>query len=327
MWTTQPRLEIPWLEFVESEIQTLLKAHFEILGYKIRWCHDEDAPHERGIDLDCTNNEGDRIVVAVKKDPRTEDIPQLLDLSRTEARKRIYVRIKGGTQRFEDETRKHKETVDFWDPERLEKEMNTSGLTLTLLFRNSSVVTEMLRICRLFIVTGQEYEAPVKPKRSDCEPMILRVLWDLKDRAVTLSKCFGLLQQLLEDTAFLTTLRADDARDLFSSGLAYLSVYGSRPILRTLERGDPQLLALIREAYLKTHSRSNWLDMSRMTTRLRPGSILGQTSGTPLEPGDSINPSESCLAFSQRMAAVADGIEWTVDYMLEAAIGLLRDQK
>jgi hypothetical protein len=108
--------------------------------------------------------------------------------------------------------------------------------------------------------------------------------------------------------------------------LAYLSVYGSLPILRALERGDPQLLALIREVYLKTHSRSNWVDMGRLTTKLRPGSILRQPSGTPLEPGDSIKPSESCLAFSQRMADVAEGMEWTLDYMLEAAIGLLPDQ-
>jgi hypothetical protein len=324
---TRPRLEIPWPDFSELEIQTLLKIHFESLGYTIRWCHNEDAQHERGIDLDCANNEGNRIVVAVKKDPKTEDIAQLLDLSRTEAKQRIYVRIKRGTQRFEDEARKLRETVDFWDPDTLENEMNRTGLTLTLLFRNSDVATEMLSICRLFVETGKEYELPAGNMRSHCDPRILKVLWDLKDRAVTLNKCFRLLQQLFEETPFLGTLAADDVRDLFSSSLAHLSLYGSRPILQTLERGDSDLLALIREVYLKTHTRSNWLHMARLTPLARPGSISIQPSGTPLEPGESIDPSESCLAFSQKMGDVAAGIEWTLDYMLEAAVGVLSEQK
>lgn len=109
-----PHLEIRWLGFSEKEIQAILKTHYVALGFDVQWPHDEDPSHEKGIDLDCTDASGQRVILAVKKIPKTEDIVQLQRLARNDAKQRIYVRIKRGTQEFEDETRRQIGRVEFW---------------------------------------------------------------------------------------------------------------------------------------------------------------------------------------------------------------------
>lgn len=135
MWfsKTPPSLEIPWAKFSEREIQAILKMHYKSIGFDVQWPHDEDPSHEKGIDLDCKDASGNRVILAIKKDPKTEDIVQLQELARNDAKQRIYVRIKRGTQKFEDETQRLTGLVEFWDSALLEQELNKSCLTLMLL--------------------------------------------------------------------------------------------------------------------------------------------------------------------------------------------------
>ena len=314
-----PHLEIRWLGFSEKEIQAILKTHYVALGFDVQWPHDEDPSHEKGIDLDCTDASGQRVILAVKKIPKTEDIVQLQRLARNDAKQRIYVRIKRGTQEFEDETRRQIGRVEFWDPVRLEREMNESGLTLLLLLGGSGLVTEMWKVCGTLIQTARSYEGKPGQVRSDMPLAALNVLWDLKDRVVTLNKCFLLLQFIFEQAAFLKTLEPDEARELLAPTLEFLSAYGSRPILKQLQRPDPSLLALIRDVYMKTHSRSNWIEMTALPMYLRPGGNL--PSGI-----ERLQPWELCCEFCRRMSVAAHGVEGTLDYMLEAAMGTLSDQ-
>lgn len=88
--------EIPWKDFDEVEIQGLLKLHFEDLGYKVIWRHRQDPANEEGVDLECIRKTpANRVVIAVKKKPKHDDISQVLELSNTDANRRIYVYVEG----------------------------------------------------------------------------------------------------------------------------------------------------------------------------------------------------------------------------------------
>jgi hypothetical protein len=175
----------------------------------------------------------------------------------------------------------------------------------------------MLQVCGTLIESGRNF----KGKAEQChDAAILNVLWDLKDRVVTLNKCLSILQFNFEKAAFLGELNADEARELLALTLKFLSINGSRPILEELQNRNPAILALVREVYLKTHTRSNWLQMTRLPTDLRPS-----RGNLPLE-HEMVQPCDVCCEFCRLMGVVADGVEGTLDYMFEGAIGTLTDQ-
>ncbi|MGA2785860.1 MAG: hypothetical protein ABSF09_14315, partial [Candidatus Bathyarchaeia archaeon] len=251
-------LTIPWLKFSEYEIQAILKMHYEATGFRVQWPHDEDASHERGIDLDCTGASGERVIIAVKKDPKTEDIVQLQRFARNDASQKIYVRIKRGTQEFEDETQRQG-TVEFWDQSRLQLTLSESCLTQLLLFENSDFVKELLSIVwELIRLASSEVSGPQEKIRYGNAPELVDVLWALKDRSVTLRKCSYLLQMLNEDTKF-SVPQQEYAREVLEVIVDVLCT-GTKPFLEIL-RQKGKIVYLLRELYQITAGRSNWTMM------------------------------------------------------------------
>jgi len=318
MWARKenPQLDVPWMEFSEEEIQLILKAHYEASGFTVQWPHSEDASHERGVDLKCTDARGTRVIIAVKKNPRSEDIAQLLEFARNDAEHRIYVRIKRGTQRFEDETH-NVSGVEFWDSRRLEQELDASGLTTLLLLDNSAFATELLSV-RSSLRAAARSEGKVERRKS----IPLGVLWDLKDRVVTVNKGLSLLQFIFERTSFLRRMTAGDTREFLAPTLKFLSIEGSRPLAEALETQNQVLIGLIRRTYAKTHTRSNWKNMSAISSRamFRPG------IGDARIEYSCVAPSDACYDFFKRLGLLGDGVEGTLDYMLYENAGTLRDE-
>lgn len=104
--------EIPWAAYDELEIQGLLKVHFEELGYKVVWRHQDDAANEEGVDLECSRGQADRILLAVKKKASHDDISQVLDLVKHKAAKRIYVYTESASQSFRNNFKEFSNRVE-----------------------------------------------------------------------------------------------------------------------------------------------------------------------------------------------------------------------
>jgi hypothetical protein len=124
----------------------------------------DDPANEKGIDLDCIHKKNHKkIVIAVKKKPKLNDLGQVIQLSQQGADQRIYLYLNGATQSFRDQMGMFKSTIEFWDEKLLEKNLDESHLAIWLKIVNS---------INKIIFTTVEYD----PQKSFPKPT--RVLYD-----------------------------------------------------------------------------------------------------------------------------------------------------
>jgi hypothetical protein len=257
---------IPWDDYTELEIQTLLKMHFEMMGYETTWRHRDDPANEKGIDLEFNRkSDGRRVLVAVKKYPKKEALAQIVELADHEANERIYVYAGGAAQSFRDKLGNFSSKVQFWNERELESKLDATGTTLQLRVANSKTDEAMFRIMA-HILTWIKMKPPT---RVSAKPSVetLETLWGMKDRAVTVNKCAGMAQLMLEDPSRFGQSSNEQIQSLVMYLLDYLYVYGLRSLEQTIEELSPELQALLYEVHKKTEIRSNWLELYQY----RPG--------------------------------------------------------
>jgi len=263
LWMAKPlTFAIPWLQFTPTEIQFLLRIHFQRMGYMTKPLSSDP------VVLDCHDSHGGSITLHVcfPKDDLALQARRLRMLDRQfgklSSNRRVIVLL-------EDTPEKNADTaeIEIWNRSQLELELCKSWLTQQLLVDNSSAVTELLRIACLLINEGEKGKkrAHLRAIRLHDSPELKEILWSLKDRTVTLQKNCMLLQYLCENT----DLRKMHDRELFESTLALLSTYGTRPIL-DLFRSNDELILLAKEVYKRTYGRSNWFQLAGFVPDLRP---------------------------------------------------------
>lgn len=93
----------------------------------------DDPANEKGVDLECTHkNNHKKVIIAVKKKPKVNDLGQVLQLSQHEADQRIYLYLNGATQSFRDQMGGFESTIEFWDEKSLGKSLDESRLTILI---------------------------------------------------------------------------------------------------------------------------------------------------------------------------------------------------
>ncbi len=222
---------IPWPSFSEVEIQAILKLHFEILGFSVIWRHKEDPANEKGIDLECRrDSDGKKIIVAVKKKPKKNDLGQVLELSQGGAHERVYVYVNGAAQSFRDQRETFASDVEFWDEKVLEERLNESGLTLRLKADNSPAKMAMFQILKSIaeVIDNQPSNTPSQPLSQE----LMRTLWDMKDRAVTVNKCITMAQLMFEDSSRFGDSSGIKAQNLMVWCLDFIYTYGLNSLQR-----------------------------------------------------------------------------------------------
>jgi hypothetical protein len=328
---------IPWNRFSEIEIQSILKIHFENLNYTVVWRHKEDPANERGIDLECQRN-NEKLLIAVKRKPKKEDLAQLIELSDYEAARRYYIYIGGATQSFRDKIPNFPK-IDFLAETRLEKELNKSHLTLTLRIHNSKANQAMLHIMRGIINTIKEKDEPEIDQ--SINPKMIRRLWELKDRSVTIHKCASMAQLMLENPNRVGELSNEQMNDLMIWILDYMYVYGFNSLQRFFTDLPKDFKPILNHVYQETKIRSNWF----MLFAYRPGLIPGMVDMYLKEYDEEKKDWEKAgeffdrskkngeiipdIQFSylddiaerfRRLAVWGEGLEGTIDYVFEHAI-------
>lgn len=261
---------IPWGDYSELEIQTLLKMHFEILDYDIVWRHRDDPANEKGIDLEC-NRKSDkrRILVAVKKNPKKEALAQVVELANHKADERIYVYIGGASQSFRDQLSHFESKVQFWDEKEVESRLSETGLTLRLKIANAKANEAMLSIMRRILHIIEDKSLGPPPSTSSIGT--LETLWGMKDRSVTINKCASMAQLMLEDPSRFGKPNHDEVQKLVVFILDYIYAYGLLSLQKAFENLSPELQSLLHHVYEKTSIRSNWHELYQY----RPGPVPG----------------------------------------------------
>lgn len=263
---------IPWNEYSEIEIQTLLKMHFEGLGFDVTWRHRDDPANEEGIDLECRRkSDGQTTIIAVKRHPRKEALAQVLQLAHQEADKRIYVYVGGAVQSFRDEIKTFEPGVEFWNEKRLQSSLNKSGLALDLVFANSIVNAAMLSIMRDILRAIDDKSCQSLTSKPSAQTM--DSLWGLKDRVVIVHKCATMAQLLFEKWDGIGMLNRGVIDQTVIYVMDFLYGEGFFTLQRSFDHMSPELQSLLRRVYVKTATRSNWIQLFLYHPGLRPGSV------------------------------------------------------
>ena len=330
---------IPWRAYLELEIQTILKMHFEMLDFDTIWRHRDDPANENGVDLEFSRkSDARRVLVAVKKNPKKEALAQIVELANQTADERIYVYVGSATQSFRDQLNNFQSKVQFWDEKMLESNLNETGLTLDLQVANSKANGAMTSIWReIMPATAQ---GPRIPPPSKLSAGALEVLWGLKDRAVTTNKCAGMAQLMLESPDRFGELSHERLQNLVLFLLDYIYVYGLLSIQNTMTDLPAELRSLLRYVYQKDPSRSNWLELFQY----RPGPVPGRVERmheqfvsdrkqwskiaevprsdgrTANEPGFDWTPSNGGAETFRGLGIWAHGLESTIDSMFAECV-------
>lgn len=187
---------IRWNKYSEEEIQVIMSHLFKSRGYTVRRQHIVDRSKEKGADLIASKTaEAEKIAIQVKKKPSSKDITQLRQLARRPEKIKKYVYVEEPSTEFLNEMEAHSKKIDFWNGEKLIKEILDADPYLALFLLISD--TQSARYLSRIQMTLMSYYNRTKGKSLDDIELpnpteeLLKLLWQAKDRACSLGK--GLL--------------------------------------------------------------------------------------------------------------------------------------
>jgi acetolactate synthase regulatory subunit len=121
--------QIPWNLYAEPEILEVLAEIFRDKGYQVYNIHKTDRRGEQGIDLECTKTaENQKVILAVKKQPKKMDVGQLKEFAGRTASSKIYVCVDEPSTDFKKVMEGLKNSVSFWNAEVLTYELFCTDL-------------------------------------------------------------------------------------------------------------------------------------------------------------------------------------------------------
>lgn len=193
--------QVPWKLYSESEILEVLTEIFRVKGYRVYNIHKTDRRGEQGVDLECAKPaENQKVILAVKKQPRKADVGQLKEFAERQANPRIYVYVNEPSTAFKNAMEKLKNRISFWNAETLTYELFCTDLRfyIFLVLENSfeqpiyQIVDSFFEV--YFRVKKKKVKRPLKATLD-----MLNLLWVAKDRSSSLNKSLRTLQLLFEE--------------------------------------------------------------------------------------------------------------------------------
>jgi hypothetical protein len=193
--------QIPWEIYSEPEILEVLTEIFTAKGYKVYNIHKTDRREELGVDIECTKPaENQKVILAVKKQPRKSDVSQLEEFAERPSTSRIYVYINEPSVAFKTVMERLGNHISFWNAETLTYELFCTDLHFYLfMVLENSFEKSIYKIVRSFFdiyfkVEKKKIEQPLKATTD-----MLNLLWAAKDRSASLNKSLRTLQLLFEE--------------------------------------------------------------------------------------------------------------------------------
>jgi len=258
---------IPWKLYSEEEIQEVLAHIFRQRGHDVYNLHKVDRSGEAGAgaDLECTRKgETGKMLIAVKRRPRSKDVTQLQLFASQGAKTKIYVYIKEPTSRFKREMNKLLGKVSFWDSDKLTSEVLNTDLRLCLFlivenYFEKELFDITLSFCKVYIDLEEKKRKLVTLTKAD--PEMLNLLWNAKDRSASLHKSLRTLQIFFEETD-LSMIDEKTKKSIINAFLASLSQINRnslRPLKELFHKFMEKYPTNFERFCVETADRSNWL--------------------------------------------------------------------
>lgn len=252
-------LEIQWKKFTEEEIQTLLAMLFHTIDYSVDELHKSDRANECGADL-VVKKGNESTAIAVKIKPDTKDRPQLIDLSKRQEKKKLYVYIETPTKKFLDFT-KEQHDVEFWDMNKLNDFFITKNIyfSANIIFDNHPINDEITLIRYILSQLWKRSHNAKKQKIRPINKESFFVLWRLKDMAVTLHQTNKLIERLFETP--INNKNQELNVHFLNIFLDYLTVLEAKisEFLTFFVLFYEKNEELVNNSIVEQHSRSHWL--------------------------------------------------------------------
>lgn len=272
--------QIPWQLYSEEEIQEVLTTLYRERGYEVYNVHKIDRRGEKGEDLECTRpGEADKILIAVKKKPQKKDIAQLNMFENRVARTKIYVYVEEPSTSFKKAMEIVKDKVSFWNSEKLTYEIFSTDVRfyLFLIIENSiqkDFYDITLSFCRVYIdleEKGPKFKMPMKAGHE-----MLNLLWQAKDRSVSLHRSLRTLQTFFEETRLSTIDEGtkESITDAFLLSLSRLHRESLKPLNKLFHDFLKKYPANFERFCEETKDRSNWIYFLSNLPQLSPGYII-----------------------------------------------------
>jgi hypothetical protein len=240
---------IPWKNLNETQVQGIIKMHFERMGYRVYWAHLVDRSREEGVDLECVKGRRN-VALSVKLKPKHSDRMQLHDLAKYRG-KRIYVYIDNPTSSFKNEM-KQVRGVSFWDCKKLDEELRSSRLGYDLAIDYSPLMQSLQDAVTLI---GEIRQLASNGSTSQLKPEIdITTLWAMKDRSVAFNKISSLLVSLSEE--IFDSFDPEAQFEVVSRALDFMYSTGIGPLLEEFK--EERVKKSMAWTFRQTHVRSNW---------------------------------------------------------------------
>ena len=193
--------QIPWKLYSESEILEVLTEIFKVKGYQVYNIHKTDRRGEEGVDLECAKPaENQKVILAVKKQPRKTDVGQLKEFAERPATSRIYVYVNEPSTAFKNVMEKLRNRISFWNAETLTYELFCTDIRFYIfMVLESSFEQPIYQIVNSFFEVYFKAERKMVKRPLKATPDMLNLLWVAKDRSSSLHKSLRTLQLLFEE--------------------------------------------------------------------------------------------------------------------------------
>ena len=232
-------LFVRWGKYSETEIQAIVSHLFKSRGYTVRNQHLTNRSKEKGADLIASKTgEVEKIAIQVKKKPSSKDITQLRQLAKRSEGIKKYIYVEEPSTDFLNELETYSKKIDFWNGEKLIKEILRDDPYLALLILISDTQSAWL-LSEIQTILLNYYDRTKGTKLVDIKlphptKELFQLLWQAKDRACSLGK--GLLfvgvifDQTDRESSALETLDLDYTAGSFARMIQELYIQEVRPL-------------------------------------------------------------------------------------------------
>lgn len=256
------KIEINWDNFDEPQIQMLIAILFHSIRYSPENLHKADRAREEGADL-VLRKPKHSIALAVKIKPKSKDRQQLSDLSKRGEDKKIYVYIHTPSGKFRECMRDYEEIVDFWNREKLNNFFVTKnlGFTVSLIFVDSDLSQTIRQAQKTLFGLGEKCRRLQKRAPAPLDSQSFKLIFRLKDDAVSLHKTNQNVMTLLEKPV---NFKKRELNEHFCKlFLEYLDILNTRlkSFLKYFDIFYARNEDLVNNSIIENYGRSHWLHL------------------------------------------------------------------
>ena len=162
--------------------------------------------------------------------------------------------------------------VEFWNERSLEDELNGTGVTLDLKISNTEASYSLLKITHSLIEIIS-HKTEVNPSLYDKTEM-MNLLWDMKDRVVTVHECLRQASNLFERVDIFSTIPVNTIHHFVGQIFDFIYLNGLHQIEAALTDRSPSMSLFLHRVYTKTQFSSNWAELYSFRVGLIPGYVI-----------------------------------------------------